>query len=272
MINWESDCLIVQLGTQLLAGANNSCGTLACCSQTYGQDAPANTLPPGPSAQFLSHFESITGNDKTRPLVTQKANYSSVSISSEGVIYFCTYLQIHYTIQLCLSVPPGSAPVHLVTPAWTLDLEFYHSHHLDLSPGCYRGQMPPIMKEISTTPPLPNMPPVQAFSKLGFIYITVLRLANQVMTHTRSWHLRITTANQLIRVIPQCTWPSRPNLPLLWGFNQAPVWGVATFAVWADSLGPIRRGKGPFSAMANLALWGIIEQCHKRKGGCCNTC
>ncbi|KAJ9054422.1 hypothetical protein DSO57_1014861, partial [Entomophthora muscae] len=40
------------------------------------------------------------------------------------------------------------------------------------------------MKEIPASSSLPDVPPAQDFSKLGFIYITVLRLANQVMTHT----------------------------------------------------------------------------------------
>ncbi|KAJ9058133.1 hypothetical protein DSO57_1015554 [Entomophthora muscae] len=58
------------------------------------------------------------------------------------------------------------------------------------------------MKEIPTTPPLPNTPPAQDFSKLGFVYITVLGLANQVVPHTGSWCPLATAINYLIRIAP----------------------------------------------------------------------
>ncbi|KAJ9062645.1 hypothetical protein DSO57_1008411 [Entomophthora muscae] len=56
------------------------------------------------------------------------------------------------------------------------------------------------MKEIPTTPPPPNTPPAQDFSKLGFIYITVLGLADQVVPHTESWHPLATAVNYLVRI------------------------------------------------------------------------
>ncbi|KAJ9066060.1 hypothetical protein DSO57_1013282 [Entomophthora muscae] len=58
------------------------------------------------------------------------------------------------------------------------------------------------MKEIPTAPPLPNAPPIQDFSKLGFIYITVLGLANQVVPHTGSWRHLATALNYLICIAP----------------------------------------------------------------------
>ncbi|KAJ9059298.1 hypothetical protein DSO57_1003915 [Entomophthora muscae] len=43
------------------------------------------------------------------------------------------------------------------------------------------------MKEMQATPPLPDALPAHDFNKLGFVYITVLGLANQVIPHTGSW-------------------------------------------------------------------------------------
>ncbi|KAJ9081081.1 hypothetical protein DSO57_1018390 [Entomophthora muscae] len=57
------------------------------------------------------------------------------------------------------------------------------------------------MKEIPTTP-LPNVPPVQDFSKVGFVYITVLGLADQVMPHTGSWCPLATALNYLVCIAP----------------------------------------------------------------------
>ncbi|KAJ9055596.1 hypothetical protein DSO57_1002072 [Entomophthora muscae] len=59
------------------------------------------------------------------------------------------------------------------------------------------------MKEIPTAPPLPNAPSTQDFSKLGFVCITVLGLANQVVPHTGSWRLLATAINYL-------AWPASP--------------------------------------------------------------
>ncbi|KAJ9078659.1 hypothetical protein DSO57_1004616 [Entomophthora muscae] len=58
------------------------------------------------------------------------------------------------------------------------------------------------MKEIPSTPSLPNVPPAQDFSKLGLIHITVLGLANQVVPHTRSWHPLATAVNYIVRITP----------------------------------------------------------------------
>ncbi|KAJ9090077.1 hypothetical protein DSO57_1006470 [Entomophthora muscae] len=51
--------------------------------------------------------------------------------------------------------PPGFSPVHLVKPPCTIDLEFFHPHHLDLPPGNSRGPILTTMKEIPSTPPCP---------------------------------------------------------------------------------------------------------------------
>ncbi|KAJ9071809.1 hypothetical protein DSO57_1033375 [Entomophthora muscae] len=58
------------------------------------------------------------------------------------------------------------------------------------------------MKEIPTASPLLNAPPTQDFSKLGFVYITVLGLANQVVPHTGSWRPLATALNYLIQITP----------------------------------------------------------------------
>ncbi|KAJ9075756.1 hypothetical protein DSO57_1032676 [Entomophthora muscae] len=57
------------------------------------------------------------------------------------------------------------------------------------------------MKEIPTTSSPPNVPPAQDFSKLGFIYITVLGLADQAVPHTGSWCPLATTVNYLVRIV-----------------------------------------------------------------------
>ncbi|KAJ9082758.1 hypothetical protein DSO57_1001824 [Entomophthora muscae] len=58
------------------------------------------------------------------------------------------------------------------------------------------------MKDILTIPPLPNVPPTQDFSKLGFVYITVLGLDNQVVPHTGSWCPLATALNYLVCITP----------------------------------------------------------------------
>ncbi|KAJ9063416.1 hypothetical protein DSO57_1000010 [Entomophthora muscae] len=50
--------------------------------------------------------------------------------------------------------------------------------------------------------PLPTVPPVQDFTNLGFVYITVLRLANQVVPHTGIWCPLATALNYLVRIAP----------------------------------------------------------------------
>ncbi|KAJ9048262.1 hypothetical protein DSO57_1036750 [Entomophthora muscae] len=86
-------------------------------------------------------------------------------------------------------------------PPHAIDLEFFLPHHLDLPPGQSRVPILSTMKEIPSTPPLANMPPAQDFSKLWFIYITVLGLTNQVMSHTGSWR-PLATAVNYIRISP----------------------------------------------------------------------
>ncbi|KAJ9074808.1 hypothetical protein DSO57_1002655 [Entomophthora muscae] len=126
------------------------------------------------------------------------------------MIYFCTNIIVLFA-SICestthynhtYSFPPVSAPITLVKPPRVLDLQFFYPHHLDLLPGHPRVTVPPSMKEIPTTPPLPNAPPAQDFSKLEFVYITVLGLANQVVPHTGSWYSLATEVNYLVRIAP----------------------------------------------------------------------
>ncbi|KAJ9067040.1 hypothetical protein DSO57_1003742 [Entomophthora muscae] len=72
------------------------------------------------------------------------------------------------------------------------------------------------MKEIPLTPPLPNVPPAQDFSKLGFDHITVLGLTNQVMPHTESWRPLATAVNYLVRIAPivYMAFQARPASPV----------------------------------------------------------
>ncbi|KAJ9073302.1 hypothetical protein DSO57_1018017 [Entomophthora muscae] len=53
-----------------------------------------------------------------------------------------------------------NTPVVLAKPPCALDLEYFHPHHLNL---------PPVMKDIPTASPLPDAPPAQDLSKLGFV-------------------------------------------------------------------------------------------------------
>ncbi|KAJ9061907.1 hypothetical protein DSO57_1015939 [Entomophthora muscae] len=57
------------------------------------------------------------------------------------------------------------------------------------------------------------MPPAQDFSKLGFVYITVLGLANQAVPHNESWRPLATEVNYLVCIAPIVyiafqAWPS----------------------------------------------------------------
>ncbi|KAJ9063037.1 hypothetical protein DSO57_1004329, partial [Entomophthora muscae] len=98
--------------------SNNSFGTSACCSQTHGHEEAANKhLPIVPSTQYSKHFTNTTEDDATRPLVAQNTE---------------TFTSNHPT----------------------LDLEYFHPHHLDLPPGHSRGQILTIVKEIPSTSPL----------------------------------------------------------------------------------------------------------------------
>ncbi|KAJ9087057.1 hypothetical protein DSO57_1037009 [Entomophthora muscae] len=140
-----------------------------------------------------------------------------------GIIYFCTNI-IFLFASICESstqdklaylYPPGYTPATSVNPPRTLDLEYFHPHHLDLPPGCAKDTILPSMKEIPTTPPLPNTPSVQDFSKLGFVYITALGLANQVVPHTGIWCPLATAINYLVRITPIVymafqVWPASP--------------------------------------------------------------
>ncbi|KAJ9050205.1 hypothetical protein DSO57_1016533 [Entomophthora muscae] len=129
-----------------------------------------------------------------------------------GIVYFCSNLIILFAsicesttqYKLAYPYPPGHTPVVLAKPPRALDLEYFHPHHLDL---------PPVMKDIPTSPPLP---PAQDFSKLGFVYITVLGLADQVVPHTESWRPLATALNYLIRIasIVYMAFQARPASPV----------------------------------------------------------
>ncbi|KAJ9053574.1 hypothetical protein DSO57_1022960 [Entomophthora muscae] len=71
------------------------------------------------------------------------------------------------------------------------------------------------MLEISPTTPLPTVTPAQDFSKLGFVYITVLGLVDQVVPHTGNWRSLATAVNYLVRIAPIVylafqAWPASP--------------------------------------------------------------
>ncbi|KAJ9063149.1 hypothetical protein DSO57_1003281 [Entomophthora muscae] len=72
------------------------------------------------------------------------------------------------------------------------------------------------MKKIPTAPPLPNAPPTQDFNKLGFVYITVLGLANQVVPHTGSWRPLAIALNYLVQITPivYMAFQARPASPV----------------------------------------------------------
>ncbi|KAJ9089880.1 hypothetical protein DSO57_1008561 [Entomophthora muscae] len=118
-----------------------------------------------------------------------------------GIVYFCSILIILFAsifesttqYKLAYPYPPGYTPAALAKLPCALDLEYFYPHHLDL---------PPAMKEIPTTPPLPDTPPTQDFSKLGFVYIIVLGLVKQVVPHTGSWRPLATALNYLVCIAP----------------------------------------------------------------------
>ncbi|KAJ9084714.1 hypothetical protein DSO57_1021479 [Entomophthora muscae] len=60
------------------------------------------------------------------------------------------------------------------------------------------------------------MPPAQDFSKLRFVYITVLGLTNQAVPHTGSWRSLATAVNYLVRIasIVYLAFQARPASPV----------------------------------------------------------
>ncbi|KAJ9051283.1 hypothetical protein DSO57_1005871 [Entomophthora muscae] len=132
-----------------------------------------------------------------------------------GIVYFCSNLIILFTsicesttqYKLAYPYPPGHTPVVLAKPLRAFDLEYFHPHHLDL---------PSVMKDIPTAPPLPDAPPTQDFSKLGFVYITVLGLADQVVPHTWSWRPLATALRYLVCIAPivYMAFQARPASPV----------------------------------------------------------
>ncbi|KAJ9054199.1 hypothetical protein DSO57_1017162 [Entomophthora muscae] len=97
------------------------------------------------------------------------------------------------------------------------------------------------MKEIPTAPLLPNAPPTQDFSKLGFVYITVLGLANQAVPHTGSWRPLATALNYLVQIAPivYMAFQARPASPV--GAQPDSDMGRDTTIPWEYHLCP--RGK-----------------------------
>ncbi|KAJ9084715.1 hypothetical protein DSO57_1021358 [Entomophthora muscae] len=94
------------------------------------------------------------------------------------------------------------------------------------------------MKEIPT-PSLCPKPPDQYFSNLGFVYITVLGLANQVVPHTESWRILATAVNYIVRIVPIVL-----ILPLLWESSQTLAWTMTL---------------GRFCLLND---WGYLVVCH----------
>ncbi|KAJ9089183.1 hypothetical protein DSO57_1015510, partial [Entomophthora muscae] len=72
---------------------------------------------------------------------------------------------------------PNLHPLLLVPPVYILDKECYNLHHLDFSPLFSYSNA---MQEAPIIPCSQEAPSAQDFSKLGFVYIAVLELANQV--------------------------------------------------------------------------------------------
>ncbi|KAJ9080720.1 hypothetical protein DSO57_1022002 [Entomophthora muscae] len=140
-----------------------------------------------------------------------------------GIIYFCSNLIILFAsicesstqYKLAYLYPPGYTPATSVNLPRALDLEYFYPHHLDLPSGCAKETILPAIKENPTTP-LPNAPPAQDFSKLGFVYITVLGLVDQVVPHTGSWRPLATTVNYLVRItsIMYMAFQARPASPV----------------------------------------------------------
>ncbi|KAJ9058412.1 hypothetical protein DSO57_1012442 [Entomophthora muscae] len=173
-----------------------------------------------------------------------------------GIVYFCSNLIILFAsicesttqYKLAYPYPPGHTPVVRAKLPHALDLEYFHPHHLDL---------PPAMKEIPTAPHLPNAPPTQDFSKLGFVYITVLGLVNQAVPHTGIWRPLATALNYLVCI--------EPIIYMAFQDQPAPLWESSWTLVWAMSFsvrmkniqvklsGPIMAGLS-HNAIARLDL------------------
>ncbi|KAJ9083949.1 hypothetical protein DSO57_1029220 [Entomophthora muscae] len=117
-----------------------------------------------------------------------------------GIVYFCSNSIILFestwesTTQydLAYPYPPGYTPAISANPLRALDLERF------------------------LLLPLPNVPPAQDFSKLGFVYITVLGLADQVVPHTGGWRPLATAVNYLVPIAPivYMAFQDRPASPM----------------------------------------------------------
>ncbi|KAJ9064608.1 hypothetical protein DSO57_1028706 [Entomophthora muscae] len=142
-----------------------------------------------------------------------------------GTVYFCSNLIIlfafirEFTTQykLAYPYPPSHTPVVLAKPPHAFDLKYFHLHHLDL---------PPAMKDIPTAPPPPDVPRTQDYSKLRFVYITVLGLADQVVPHTVSWRPLATALNYMVHIVLIVYMAFQSSLPYLWESSRTLVWVV----------------------------------------------
>ncbi|KAJ9089256.1 hypothetical protein DSO57_1014802 [Entomophthora muscae] len=139
------------------------------------------------------------------------------------------------------------------------------------------------MKKIPTTPPLPNAPPTQDFSKLGFVYTTVLGLANQVVLHTGSWRPLATALNYLVCIelivyMAFQAWPASPMgvqldsgmgcdtispliidlYQMIKGFHNTRTFIVFLQLIW-EHLGLTRLGVTNIIVLVNVGLHKVAD-------------
>ncbi|KAJ9057269.1 hypothetical protein DSO57_1024374 [Entomophthora muscae] len=198
-----------------------------------------------------------------------------------GIIYFCSNLIFLFasiyesTIQYKLAYlyPPGFTLATSVKPPCALDLEYFHPQYLDLPPGCARETIFSAVKEISTTPPLPNVLSAQDFRKLGFVYITVFGLANQVISNTGSWRPLATAVNYLVKISPivymafqaQPTSPVRVQLDSGPGYdnNRQGPWHATESRLFRDKLLEELNQHTVTSVIADGLLEKVIDTQHE---------
>ncbi|KAJ9048813.1 hypothetical protein DSO57_1031102 [Entomophthora muscae] len=128
------------------------------------------------------------------------------------------WIWVLYSLQY--QKPPYSSSLLLAPPEHLPDQDYYHPHHLDLPPWV---SYPSAMQKPQTISPTQVVLSTQDFSKLGFLYITVLGLDNQVVPHTEIWCPWVTAANYLIKIAPIVymafqAWPVTPSREQLISF------------------------------------------------------